>query len=715
MTKSKLFDKLREKNRGQYRMLAFCIFLSVLLIGAFAMMYFGPTVQDFLPEGGDTRKMATLLMAATAAGCSIFTLYASMLFFRYKSREYGIFLALGEQKRNLNRLLFRELAGVTAYASLAGLAAAVPTSWLIWKLFESFLVSTDEMVYRFGFGGVVVGAGFAVLLALLLGIAGYRFVRRTDIMKILRTQHQPEMVKKIPSWTLPAGIVMIPLGILLALGIPQMSVYLLGRSAPSVTNLFYVFAVAGIYLVLLNIVGGSRADRNRRRFYKNMVSVSLMRFSARSATRNMCVIVLLLFACLFACSFGLTYLDSGSLGSMENTKGFAMHYPAGENTLTKEDIFDTAEEYDVQIRDYAEGDGADLVISHNTTDYTEDGQYVSVDRDHAKTSLFLSEEMYETLTGRTAEVEPGTYRTVITPEYQENIWEHVDGLYRAANPDTGTAKELSFAGTLEDGNLPRMSDPYAYVIDSGDYAELTEGISGTWSEHLVLFDVDYLEGSYPFAKALYAMYIEGASEETFVLSLYDRWEEMKAQEAGKEYDYSGRLDVSTENTQLINEWKYVPDFRIVSSQDILQSISVYVMLCLYIFIITLATAAVMTYVRGISVAADNRDVFESLQKLGADGRYQRRVLNSQLSKIFTYPGILGCAVGMLFVVFQNWINDRRYTFSEIKNIGILSVVCVLILLFFYVIYRSAKGRAEGILGIKTREKYADKRNSIRYT
>ena len=173
--------------------------------------------------------------------------------------------------------------------------------------------------------------------------------------------------------------------------------------------------------------------------------------------------------------------------------------------------------------------------------------------------------------------------------------------------------------------------------------------------------------------------------------------------------------MSAENTQLINEWKYVPDFRIVSSQDILQSISVYVMLCLYIFIITLATAAVMTYVRGISVAADNREVFESLQKLGADCRYQRGVLNSQLSKIFTYPGILGCAVGMLFVVFQNWINDRRYTFSEIKNIGILSVVCVLILLFFYVICRSAKGRAEGILGIKTREKYADKRNSIRYT
>ncbi|HIZ75960.1 MAG TPA: ABC transporter permease [Candidatus Mediterraneibacter stercoravium] len=696
MTRSKVLAKLRERNKGHYRMLAFCIFLSVLLIGAFALMYFGPTVQDFLPEGGDTRKMAVLLMGATAVGCAIFTLYASMLFFRYKSREYGIFLALGEKKRNLNRMLFRELSSLTVSASLAGLAVAVPVSWLIWKLFELFLVSTDEMVYRLGIRGFLVGAGFALVLTLLLGVAGYRFVRCTDIMKILRTRHQPEMVKKIPSWTLPAGIVMIPLGIILALGIPQMSVYLLGKSAPSVTNLFYIPSVAGIYLVLLNIVGGSR-QKNRKRFYKNMVSVSLMRFSARSATRNMCVIVLLLFACLFAFSFGLTYFDSGSLGTMENTRGFAMHYPSGENRITKKEIFDMAEKYGVQIQGYAEDSAADLVISYNTTDYTEDGSYVAVDLDDAKTALFLAEETWQKLTGREAEVESGTYRTVITPGYKENIWEHVDGLYRAANPDTGTEKELAFVGTLEDGNLPLMSDPYVYVIDNRDYRELTEGISGTWTEQIVMFDVDDLEGSYPFAKTLYAMYIEGASEETFVMTLYDRWEEERAQEAGEEYAYSGLLDVTPDNTQLFNEWKYVPDFRIVYSQDILQSISVYVMLCLYIFIITLATAAVMTYVRGISVASDNREVFLSLKKLGADASYRKWVLKSQLAKIFTYPGVLGCAAGMIFVLAQNWINDRRYSASEMKNFGILGVVCVLVLLFFYAIYRKVKKKAEEIV------------------
>lgn len=59
MTISKVYSKLRRQGKGQYLLLGFCTFLSVLLITAFALMYFGPTVQTFLPEGGDTRKMAT--------------------------------------------------------------------------------------------------------------------------------------------------------------------------------------------------------------------------------------------------------------------------------------------------------------------------------------------------------------------------------------------------------------------------------------------------------------------------------------------------------------------------------------------------------------------------------------------------------------------------------------------------------------------------------
>ena len=122
MKLNSIYKKLRKNSKGQYLLLGFCICLSVLLLTAFTLMYFGPTVQDFLQEGGDTRKMASLLMAATSVGCFIFTIYASGLFFRSKAREYGVFMALGIQKKELKKLLFGELSMVTALSCLVGLA-----------------------------------------------------------------------------------------------------------------------------------------------------------------------------------------------------------------------------------------------------------------------------------------------------------------------------------------------------------------------------------------------------------------------------------------------------------------------------------------------------------------------------------------------------------------------------------------------------------------
>ena len=104
MTLNRLYKKLQKNSRGQYILLGFCCLLSILLITSFSLMYFSPTVQNFLPEGGDTRKMASLLFGVTAVGCFIFTVYASNLFFRNKAREYGVLMALGLKKRELKML-----------------------------------------------------------------------------------------------------------------------------------------------------------------------------------------------------------------------------------------------------------------------------------------------------------------------------------------------------------------------------------------------------------------------------------------------------------------------------------------------------------------------------------------------------------------------------------------------------------------------------------
>ena len=76
--------------------------------------------------------------------------------------------------RELGAMFFKELALLTAVSALLGILGAMPVSWLIWKFFESFLVSTKEMAYRFGAWGFLLGLGFALILAILLGAAGRR-------------------------------------------------------------------------------------------------------------------------------------------------------------------------------------------------------------------------------------------------------------------------------------------------------------------------------------------------------------------------------------------------------------------------------------------------------------------------------------------------------------------------------------------------------------
>ena len=700
MKHNQIFQKLHKQNKGQNRILGFCIFLSVLLITSFSLMYYGPTVQNFLAEGGDTRKIANLLLGVTAVGCLIFTMYASGLFFRYKSREYGIFLALGESKKTLKRVLFRELASITTVAAAIGLLAAIPASFLIWKLFETFLVSTREMKYQFGFDGFIIGIAFAMILCLFLSVSGQKFVKRTDIMEILRTQHKTEMVKEVRPWTFKAGIVFIFAGIFGGLGIPSISANVFHQLLPATTNLLFLFSLAGIYLVLLNTVAQNRLRKKKEKFYKNMVSISMMRFFAKSTTRNMCVIVLLLFSCFFACYYAALYADSSALFDLRNSKGFAMHYPAPEEQITKEDIQRTADSYGVEIKEFGETDACNFLISYRCRDLNDDMQYITVENVQSKYALFFSEAGYECLTGRKADVAYGTYKTVTTTNYKETIWDFKDGLWEASNPDTGRSLSLINSGTLEYDALAAMSDPYAYVLNDRDYAELSEGLTEIHKEHLVLFDVEDLSAAYPFGYDLMCQYVEHATDLSNHLSLYDAQEEKLAAEEGHEYGLAGKIDMSMDNALLLNDWKYAPGFVVVTNEMFLQIVCVYVMLCLYIVIITLAAAAIMSYVRSISIASDNRTLFENLSKLGAGKAYQRNILAKQLIKIFQYPSVLGCLTGFLFSAGMSWFNDGRYIASELKTLAFLLGFSLFVILFLYIVYRSALRKAEQIVGIR---------------
>lgn len=694
---NKIYKKLRKNTKGQYYLLSFCVFLSVLLVTSFSLMYFGPTVQEFLPEGGDTRKMASLLLSITAVGCFVFTVYASGLFFRFKAREYGILMALGTEKRQLKKLLFQELSVVTAGASLAGLLVSVPASFLIWKLFELFIISNEQMTYRFGAVGFLPGILFACILACVLGAAGRRFINRSDIMEILRTQQKTEMVKEIQPWAFPAGVVLTILGILLGSGLPQVAAKVFGIGLPGIVNLFYLFSLVGIYWILLSAVAQSRAKKNRSKYYGNLVSISLMRFTAKATTKNMCVMTLLIFVCGFSSFYGMQYILAGGSVQTENSKDFSLHYPVLEEQIGKEEIYDTAASYGIEVTDFMEHTATNLVVSYHAKDFDDDtSRYIEVYREKEMASVFVPESDFEKLSGQDITVAPGTYQTVTTTDYH-GFFEYEDGLQEVMNPDTGKTYPLIYGGTVESDVLAPISEPFAYVVSDEAYQEMTEGVQDAYKEWIISFNAVNVEDSYDFAKDLLAQYTERATDLSNHMGYWNIWAQKIADESGNEYSYGDRINMTMDNNMLLGDWKYAPAFNIITAQDRMQMISVYVMLCLYIFIISLAAVSVMAYVRSISVATDNKGLFESLTKLGADKRYKRNVLKKQIARIVQYPGMIGCVLGFVFAFVMDFMNDGMISAIECKALAILAVMLLGMGGILYVVYKYAMHKAEKIV------------------
>ena len=282
-------------------------------------------------------------------------------------------------------------------------------------------------------------------------------------------------------------------------------------------------------------------------------------------------------------------------------------------------------------------------------------------------------------------------------ENYAGFFDYEDGLKEVMNPDTGKAYSLTYGESVESDVLAPFSAPCAYVVCDEEYQIMTEGVQDIYKENVISFNAANVEESYDFAKDLLAQYVERATDLSNHMGYWDIWAQKIADETGEEYGYGDRINMTMDNNMLLDDWKYAPQFNIITSQDRMQLISVYVMLSLYIFIISLAAVSVMAYVRSISIATDNKGLFESLTKLGADEAYKRKVLKKQIARIVQYPGIIGCVLGFVFAFVMNFMNDGRISGLETKSLSIFAVMLLGIGVVLYAVYKYAMNKAEKIV------------------
>ena len=125
-------------------------------------------------------------------------------------------------------------------------------------------------------------------------------------------------------------------------------------SSGSCGNLFYSFVCSG---------AEQGKEKQEKILWKCCFSISLMRFTAKATTKNMCVMTLLIFVSGFSAFYGMQYVISGGAAATKRGKDFSLHYPVSENQIGKEEIYDTASSYGIEVTDFTENVATNLVVS----------------------------------------------------------------------------------------------------------------------------------------------------------------------------------------------------------------------------------------------------------------------------------------------------------------------------------------------------------------
>lgn len=704
-----LEKKLRKSDYHQARLYLFCNFISLLLITAYSIMMLSPTVLEVFPEGGDSRKQVQMIFVLAVVGCTAFTLYATVLFFRKKSKQVGILMALGISKRKLAPILYREILMLSFFSSGCGILAGIPFVALLWNSFRLFLADSEQMQLNIRLSGLAIPLLFLTMVVGLACVTAKRYLTRTDILDTIEEEHRNEPVKELGRWCGPAGIVILLLGAVGGYSAPMIYMRILRTYPTGWLNIFYVPVFIGLYMILLHTVvygwsfragrsrGGKRGDKSGGRtgssLKSNLICYSMMKFQGKQTVNNMLVSTVLIAGACFAI-FYLPMFTSSMTGGLKNRPyDYLYHYRADQNGPSEEKIKGLASEYGLSLKDWHEAEYVNLGMDGmaDVGGGQEGDKIIEEYWEMLAEGKFFSESDFRELTGTEVTVESGTYLAV-TDDEEEKAFTMRKNCKIFTNMSTRKTLQTSFAGYAHYSMLADPKKGY-YVLNDADYTEIAAGAGGEWRGIMHAFNVDG-EDDYLFADRLLHLLVESLDKSCNIAGYYDRVYKTAINERGREYwgDTDSSMFKSFDldrlgDTDFRLYWEYMPKSTMLEKTDFIRTFSVFLMMFLFIFLICVTAACVISYTRCQTIALNNRYVFDDLKKLGAPPAFLKKEIRRQCCTVIRTPSIIGITAMSILYAMIMFANDGMISMSETKGLGACGLVVLGIALVLYTVYR----------------------------
>ena len=143
--------------------------------------------------------------------------------------------------------------------------------------------------------------------------------------------------------------------------------------------------------------------------------------------------------------------------------------------------------------------------------------------------------------------------------------------------------------------------------------------------------------NYQFADSLYRGFIDSMDDKAPLQTYYDRVAKYGAEQRGEVYwgdtDEMTKLSFDhPDSSEFRQFWAYMPKIRTLDQNDFMRTFAVFMMMFLFIAIICMLSALIICYTRCMTIAINNRYVFDDLKRLGASPKFLNKELRSQAGK-----------------------------------------------------------------------------------
>ncbi|MEI3102338.1 MAG: hypothetical protein V8T45_11640 [Oscillospiraceae bacterium] len=436
-------------------------------------------------------------------------------------------------------------------------------------------------------------------------------------------------------------------------------------------------------ILLHTVVNGWSRKKHR---YKNIISTSMMKFQGRQTVNNMLVMTVLIAGAYFA-SFYTPMLGTGAMmGYQARPVDYAYFYRDDQDIPGEEEVRRLAEDYGVNITSWAEAPMIRLAVDGEYEAETAGPMGTTYEvkySEQMQSELFLSESSYEALTGESIDLEPGHIAAIMDSTGDGQgvfggnagvVTNYITGKKYYVNSDTELRNDVLFG---------------RYVCDDSDFEKMAQGLPDDWRETMVFFNVEDCDETYDFAKALFNAIVDASGPE---VEQYDSWDpvvrDREVSETGEYFmdmhapDYDQR-----DSSDFRFYWKYMPKFRVLDEADFVRTTAVFLMLFIFIAIVCFAAVYVISFTRCMTIALNNRRVYEDMEKLGASRAYLFGSVRGQVEKVFSVPSVTGTALIYAFYAMIMYFNDGRLTLTELAGMGVCLLVVAAVSLLTWLIYR----------------------------